>query len=294
MSFEYKESILPQYLRHIPDSVNLNKTSYVEAKLIRLILGTCQVKSNNADITLNQNKNYCNALGTLNTNPTSRTFKNLVSPLTLSDIDKYLQKVKNTNYLLINDLLVEFSYFFLNENKGNHTSAFIHLFRILEFISYSFPLIHASTSKNYYGTFNSLKKFFTQDGGELSFLIKFVNKLFETDPILNTEVDIEVRYTIKPEVQTKIYKSYKRVLMSDKITFDDSTETFSFEYQYFIELIRSLRNRYFHFAVGGQKNIRSTEIEYPDIFFKQINDCAVNWLSIIYFEIFKTMVDKWK
>lgn len=101
MSFEYKESILPQYLRHIPDSVNLNKTSYVEAKLIRLILGTCQVKSNNADITLNQNKNYCNALGTLNTNPTSRTFKNLVSPLTLSDIDKYLQKVKNTNYLCI-------------------------------------------------------------------------------------------------------------------------------------------------------------------------------------------------
>lgn len=294
MPFEYKESILPQYLRHIPDSVNLNKTNYAEAKLVRLLLGTCKIKSTNPNITLSQNRNYCDALGTINANPTSRTLKNLIAPLTLNDVDIYLDKVKNTNFSLFNDLLVEFSYFYLNTNQGNHTSAFIHLFRILEYISYSFPLVHASTSKNYYGTFNSLKSFFTQDGGELNFLIKFVNKLFETDPILNTMVDIEVRHITEPAIQTKIYKGYKKVLNWDIITFDDTTEIFSFEYQHFIEIIRSLRNRYFHFAIGGQKNIRSSEIEYPDLFFKQINIYAINWLSIVYFEIFKAMVYRWK
>jgi hypothetical protein len=295
MVFEYKEAILPQYLRHIPNGLNLSQSNPADAelKLIRLISGTCTLKCITPSKTIEQRRNYLDALNTVHTQVTSKTLKECISPFKLSDLESYLNNTRYSNLALLNDLLAEYSYYFLQVSRANHTSAFLHLYRILEYISYSFPLVHASVSKNFQGTFKDLQSYFTKDNGELGFLRKFISKLFDGDPIYSTTVDVNVLHS-DATIQKNIYKSFKRILPQDKVTFDDTRMQFSIEYSDLISIIIMIRNRYFHFAIGGQRNIRSSEVTYPDLFFSQINHHALNWLSIIYFEVFKTLLDRWK
>jgi hypothetical protein len=295
MVFEYKEAILPQYRRHIPRGLNLSRSNSadIELKLIRLLSGTCTLKCNEPLKTIVQRRNYLDALNTVHTQVTSKTLKDCLAPFKLSDLESYLNNTRFSNHALLNDLLFEYSYYFLQVSRENHTSAFLHLYRILEYISYSFPLVHASVSKNFQGTFKNLQSYFTKDNGELGFLQKFISKLFDGDPIYSTTVDVNVNHS-DIQIKKSIYKSYKKILPGDKVSFDDTRLQFSVEYADLISIIIMIRNRYFHFAIGGQRNIKSSEITYPDLFFKQINDNAFNWLSIIYFEVLKTLIDRWK
>lgn len=296
MVFEYEEAILSQYQNHIPKRLNLTQsgTFDCELKLIRLLSGTCTLKCNSPTLrTIQQRRNYLDALNSTHSSVTSKTLKDCFLPYDLTELESYFNNTRHSNFSLLNDLLSEYSYYFLQVDRGNDTSAFLHLYRILEYISYSFPLVHASVSKNYQGTFKDLQSYFTKDNGELSFLQKFVSKLFKDDPIYSTTVDINV-FNSDAEIQNNIYKSYKKILSNKKVSFDDSLMQFSLEYSEFINIIILIRNRYFHFAIGGKRNIRSSDISYPDLFFKQINDYAINWLSIIYFEVFKTLLDRWK
>ncbi len=295
MVFEYKEAILSQFRRHIPDGLNLalSNPADLELKLIRLLSGTCTLKCSTPSKTIQQRKNYLDALNTVHTKVTSKTLKDCLAPFTLSDLESYLNNTRYSNHSLLNDLLSEYSYYFTQVSRENHTSAFLHLYRILEYISYSFPLVHASVSKNFQGTFKDLQSYFTKDNGELGFLQKFVSKLFDGDPIYSTTLDVNV-FHAEAVIQKSIYNSFKKILPQDKVTFDDTIMQFSIEYADLIGIIIMVRNRYFHFAIGGQRNIRSSEITYPDLFFMQINDHALNWVSIIYFEVFKTLIDRWK
>ena len=287
MAFIYKEIIADRYLQFIPNNLNLNKTTFIEAKLIRLLLGTCDIENTASNFTIHQRKNYSDAQGTIYSRISSKTLKDCLSPFTLLEVDSYLNNTKNNNYSLINDLIIEYTYFLINESNENYTSAFVHLYRILEYISYTFPLVHASTSKNYIGTFQSLQSYFLKDAGELSFLVKFVDKLFENQAILNATTDIQI-----PE--NNIYRSFKRTIPQNLGNFDDSYQNLSIKYSKLIEVIISIRNRYFHFSVGGKRNIKSSEIVDPDQFFKQINEPAINWLTIIYFEVLRFLIDRWK
>ena len=54
----------------------------------------------------------------------------------------------------------------------------------------------------------------------------------------------------------------------------------------------AIRNRYFHFLQGSwQKNIESSEIVFPDLFFKPLIDIGLNWIAISLFEIINFEID---
>lgn len=293
MAFDYNEIMPARFIRHLPDSLNLSKTVFVEAKLIRLLLGMTDMSYSLDGTIIPQRKNYSNALVIANPIISSKIIKDSFKPLKIVDIDNYLIKFKNVNFSLHNDILFELSLYFLNRDKGNHVSSFLHLYRILEFMSYSFPLIHSSLSRTYTGTFKALQSYFSKDGGELEFIDKFIDKLFDDNLFMATTIDIGITAPT-PLIQSKIYKSYKAVLGGFS-TFDDASKTIFITYSKIVPALIFIRNRYFHFAIGsGQKNIKSSDIEYPDIFFQQINEPILNWLSMIYFETLKTSISNWK
>jgi hypothetical protein len=292
MPFAYLEVMPPRYLKYLPDSLNLSKSVFVEAKLIRLLLGTIDFNAALEGINISQRKNYSNARGIENNTLSAKIIRDSFAPLTIEDLDSYLRKFKNTNYNLHSDILIEISLYFVYKEKGNHVSCFLHLYRILEYVSYSFPLIHSSLSRGYIGTFKALQSYFTKDGSELEFIDNFIKKLFDGDPIFGSSIDIDI---VGPNaiVQDKIYKSFKTIL-SGFLTCDDATKRITISFSNIIKATIHLRNRYFHFAIGGQKNIRSTDIQYPDLFFQQINECILNWISIVYFEVLQTSISNWK
>lgn len=297
MSITYLEPFKKKKLSTLPKSINLNETKFHEARLFRLLCGTADIEYNyfGKKKVIKQRIQLFDAKGTVNNKLSKKIFNTYLKPSTLSinDLDNYFKYTKNVNYSLINDLLYEYSYYFIYTNKGNHTSAFIHAYRILEYISYSFPLAHASMSTKYHDTYKSLQSYFTKDGGELTFLKKFVANLFDGEPILSSTADINI---LTPDNDSKksIYNNYKKLLNNFDSSCDDSTHCIHIKYPEFIDIIKHVRNRYFHFAVGGQQNIRTSEILYPDLFFKQINSHAINWISIIYFEVLKYMIERWK
>lgn len=293
MNLRFKEAMPPHLLRFMPDNIDIGKSKYIEAKLIRLLLGTLDIEFQDEDMEIQQRTNYSRSPRFTNVTVKGQVIKDFLSPLKIGDLDSYLKNTKNANYAIIQDLLYEYSYYFYNEKRGCNTSAFIHLYRILEFSSFCFPLIHASSSKKFMGTFNSLREYFSKSGGELEFLNKFVSKMFEDDPILETDVVFSV-LDPNPDIKLKIYNSYKNLFQFDFVVFEDHLFQFKTKNQYVIQLIVHLRNRYFHFAIGGQKNISSCDVTVPDKFFKHVNDKMINWLSIVNLEVLKVMISTWK
>src|SRR5258706_1968751 len=126
MAFIYKEIIPDRYIDYIPDSLNLSKSIYLEAKIIRLLLGTADFNSTFDNLEIIQRKNYSNALELNNSIISAKIIRDSFKPLTLNDIDNYFKKFKNVNYNLHKDLLFELSLYFFNQTKNNHVISFLH------------------------------------------------------------------------------------------------------------------------------------------------------------------------
>ena len=116
MSFTYTEPIAARYLGSIPDNLNVQKTTFPEPLLIRLLLGSLDFTLDHENISIRQRTNYSNTLGVNNRILSSRIIR-LTNPLAIEDLDDYLTKFKNANYNLFQDLLFEFSPYFVNKRK---------------------------------------------------------------------------------------------------------------------------------------------------------------------------------
>lgn len=291
MSFTFQDPIANRFLAYVPDSLRIDRTIFPEGRTIRLLTGTLDFTGTHDNFSVQQRLNVTNSLGIVNASVTSGTLKSCISPIKQKDLDAYLTNAAHTNKKFHENLLTEYCYLFYHHARGNHTTAFAHLYRSLELISYSFPLMHASMSRNYYKTYDSIRSYFKGgEDGELKFFRSFTNKLFEGDPILSTTADFNI-IASNADLQSRIYKTFKRLYQGDTvIQFDDTLKKFTIPYSRLIDAIITLRNRYFHFATGGyQENISSHEMGHPDSFFGCFNVQAVTWLSMIYFEMLKTL-----
>lgn len=287
MIFSFTEPMIPYYRGFLPPSLQLDEQTKAESLLIRLLSGTIDLEHGYKGEKIEQRINYGILPYQEVIRVSAKPIRLCYSPKSLNDLHDYLvDNLQNNNY--VESILTEVSHYFVAKENENHLSCFIHLYRLLEFISYSFPLAHASKASNIYGTFESLKEYFHKEGKELAFLKKFVNILFKDKPELNLTFEINIT-GITADIQKKIYQTFKRITApkQDYITYDDTLFQLSLEYKNLIDLVVFLRNRYFHFAMGGTKNIKTSDIIDPDYFFEHINDGLLNWIYVIYSEIIK-------
>lgn len=280
----------------MPGSLRLDQTAYTEAKLIRVLLGTADISCDYDAFVFQPRHDYSRSGGIPNSAISSRTLKNLLIPIGHASLVKYLAKAGNTNHLFCQNLLTEFCFFLYQTRKGCHTAAFAHVYRTLELVSYTFPLVYAATSTNFLKSYDALRSYFAGDGkqGELKFLQRFVEVVFDGDPILNTSTDLDVT-ALDNVTRDKIYESLKKVLAEVKnVTSDDNLKRVTVPNRRMIEAIYVIRNRFFHFATGGhQENIKSLEIVHPDAFFENFNKQAATWIVMIYFKNLEELCDRW-
>jgi len=218
------------------------------------------------------------------------------NPLTdeteLGDLDKYLTSSNPANLSLFKDLINEFCFYYYYTFKGMHTLAFLHIYRILERMAYTFPMLYASKATDYVGTFNKLSNFFKGSNSELKFFNLFIEDFFE-DEFLKYEVKLDIT-AHNESIRKSYYKILKMLCNSNDPNIDviNSTEfsSITIENKNTINLLIHLRNRYFHFASGGQRNINSSEMIEPNDFYENINEHFANWLAIVYFKIVKSSI----
>ena len=196
-----------------------------EAILIRLLCGTLKLKYslNGKNIEIEQRKNYSTpGIGENN------VFKNKIirdffsfdhfRKIERKNIDKYLNSNRR-NFFVHSEVLSELTSAII-WMESSPIESFVHIYRALEFMSYSFPLIYASKSMDYRGSYGNLKKFMSGDSdGELKFFKIFLKELFKNNILFQYEFDI---YFLNGN-ETFIEQELQRVFNNISYTFDGNT-----------------------------------------------------------------------
>ncbi|WP_236545014.1 hypothetical protein [Tenacibaculum maritimum] len=180
--------------------------------------------------------------------------------------------------------------------KENYFESFFYLYRILEGISYTIPLIYVSKNKNYDKTFRQLQSFFGKDkDGELLFFRKFISATFKDEDFYNSSYTVDFNTIEIEELKSKYYEIYLKRINEKCIVDSTEDEKIDISFIGLYDFIIEMRNRYFHLKKGSwQDNISSTNVLYPDFFFKPVIKKAINWVGIVLFEIIKLDYEKGK
>ena len=199
-------------------------------------------------------------------------------------IDNYLLRDQKNNYIYKN-FLHELTLALVYLDKSPCES-FVHIYRMLEFISYTFPLIYVSRSKNYKGSYDSLKKFFgDDDSGELKFFSRYLDELFVGEDEDVKSVTFEI--ILQSDHVERLVKDFKMSIDLDKDSYQIDDCYLKINFLNMRSLLVNLRNKYFHMLAGREGACFQDEGYNINDLFASINPYFINWLASIYVKIFQ-------
>lgn len=283
--FEFSEVLVDA--KSLPKKLKITDSSTELYLLIRIISGTIDIQHTLSGTVVSLRDNYSKLSYERNETLSKKIISDFIEPVKVRELERYLDRTQFNNKRFYQNLLGEFSNYFYFTSIDSHTTAFIHLYRSIEYISYTFPLIYTSISKDYYGSFEQLKSYFKTANSELKFFNTFLDTLFDDTFVLETPLTFNI---ISPNetLNEKYFKAIKRIIPNDKIVAFSEFDSITTRYGELLDFIISLRNRYFHFLSGTfQDNLSSNEIMNSDIFFDIINKHIFNWIAYIFTTILK-------
>lgn len=297
--FSYSECLPLRSRQAIPSLLQIRQKASEEVLLLRLLTGTIDIKNNVTGAKLVQRTNYTLFEYQQNSRISAKTIFNVYTNDNISQtkfVEYYTECFKFGNRTLFKNLLLELANFFYQKQKNSHATAFLHLYRSFELVSYCFPLFYASKSTSYEKTFVSLKEYFAKVDGERPFFKKFVHEhLFQGDLRLDQSLSINITAP-KPILQQQYFEALKKLCDNNKaidIKSSAPNNQIVISRRGLTSLIIDLRNRYFHLLTGDfNEKFSSGELSEVDNFFFLVNDIILNWISVIYFQILKKTIDR--
>lgn len=282
-TYKYKSNLGNNETETLPDQLKINHISPCGV-LLELITGNIEILDSHGIFLYNQDKDFSILPADSINNAHSLSQLSQMLNTDLSDevcrniFDKFMIRERRNNFVY-ERILNEFTQYFI-VNEVSPCEGFVHLYRALEFMSYSFPLIYASKSRDYRGTYDKLKKFFSgEKTGELRFFGRFLNELFKNDIAYRFEfevyIDCDNIYDLKEE--------FNEIINTDIFIFEENT--LKFEFRYIREIFIEIRNRYFHMLLGhGNNNFFNINYNKNDLF-QSLTPVFMNWLAIIFVKI---------
>jgi hypothetical protein len=292
--FEHIETLDDGVFTENTSSLKVTDGQSPKLILLRSIVGSIRIKHNLTDTIFEQNFDYLDPNNTrADISPLEKIALYLGNELSLEDLGLVFKNRKfiHQNQQFFDRLNKEFSNYYYYQSKQSYTTAFAFLYRILETVSYAFPLIYASKSQDYKGTYTFLKECLSgnKDKGELGFFKSFIKVAFKDDPLLESSINIDILADTE-EIQRVFYRAIDKAC-PDKDIFSpvDTIEPrrFAINFSDYSSFIINLRNRFFHLFNSGQPNLQSDDILDADYFFNLVNKQTANWLTIVLIEIFK-------
>lgn len=296
--FLFKECLPSRSHSALSPILHVKAKQSSEVLLLRLLSGTLDLKNNTTGLLINQRNNYTYFDFKRNSRISASVILDVFAADKISSskvFNYYKECFKFGNRSLFKNLLLELSNYFYQTRKKSHATAFLHLYRSFELISYCFPLFYASKSTSYEKTFTTLKEYFVKADGERPFFKKFVHEhLFKGDLRLDQTLPIKITAP-KIELQQQYFDALKRLCESNP-NIDIKSATPNTEIvisrRGLTSLIIDLRNRYFHLLTGDfNNNFSSGELAEIDQYFILVNDTILNWLSVIYFQILRKTIN---
>ena len=283
--FDAIEAMPTSSLTLLPVSLHVVASPlYYKSLLIRLLTGTINIQCNNTGIVIRQRNDYSILGIRKNIRISSKIISDSISPYSLSELDSHIISTIGQNHKFYRELFFEFCNFFYQKQANNPIASFLHLYRVLERIAYCFPLIWASNTKDYEGTFNKLKQYFsdpkTGELGVLKMFIKgFIDKTLLDAPFTLNIISRHIGWS------DDYYKTLKDNIDANEIISCTPNNIITAKYSCILDLVVTVRNRYFHFLSGANKSFDSQNIADPNEFFLIINEIIINWFTVIIFKV---------
>ncbi|PRY89526.1 hypothetical protein [Mongoliibacter ruber] len=219
--------------------------------------------------------------------------KYISDTFSLKDLSDVLsdRRAVHRNKNFFESLNNEFSNFYYHTSKENHTVAFLHLYRILEFVSYSFPVMYAASTKDFSKSFDILKTLFSgdKDKGELKVFKDFIENVMSVEKdYKRLSIDINIISDLE-EYNERVYNTILSIC--DKSIFEEprnkKNSKISIKFPEFSSFIITIRNRFFHLKNSQDNNIQSVDIVDSDFFFSLINRKCAYFLSLVTLVVIK-------
>lgn len=256
------------------------------ALLIRLLTGTLNIKCQISNKLVKQRNNYSKMVFVTNKKVSAKILDLAIPSVTLEDLGNYLFINQARHMVFYKELFHEYCNYFDQSNANQGAKAFLHLYRIIEFSAYSFPVAWASKSNDYLGTFKKLREYFSDPKrGELVAFKMFVRE-FVDPTLLNSQLTLNLS-SLHPDWQSRYFHSIEFAIREAKFEAIGSTpdNQFVIKAENMLDLAITLRNKYFHFLAGDGRNFNSENIPDANEFFIAINEPLTNWLAIILFQL---------
>ena len=153
----------------VSDDFKITESTPSNYNILRIIMGSTSVTNNDTFVTTHFTTNYLSLYYSFdNEKSTEENLAEILNEsIELEDLKKFFfdRRFALKNKQFFSRLENEFCNFLTYQAKGNHTTAFIFLYRILEVISFSFPLIYASKTYDFKHTYGKLKEIFSNNSG---------------------------------------------------------------------------------------------------------------------------------
>ncbi|ENF3463123.1 hypothetical protein SM871_004157 [Yersinia enterocolitica] len=287
-TFSYEEAFSQAALSKLPAVMKVPGTRKLPLlHLIRVLSGTVSIIHNYDGKKIQHRVNYLDGDFKVSFLDWHEKFPFIISEDTdIQDVAEYIDATKFTNVKFYENILSEVSQFILHTGRGSHTSAFIYVYRILEKISYAFPLIYCQQTSDYLRSFSQLKDMMIgdKDKSELGFFKVFINNLFEESDLKLTSINI-IMNAPNDVIQEKMFSAMFNVCSPQVLNENtDRPRMLAINFCDFGSFIISIRNRFFHYKNEGG-NIDSNSVVDSDSFFECINKYALQWLGGVFITI---------
>lgn len=271
---------------------NFGAASSFEAAMIVFLLGAGDVLNEEGGLVSRQRRNF-GILGAPVARGSRKGFLKSMETVGLDCdlVNRYLRK-STAQQSYYRELLLELLHFSGRTSRGQHSLAFLHLYRLLERVSYVFPITYALKSDNFKGTYDSFKSFLTGDkSGELKFFQNFQSEVLD-EALQEASLSFDFQ-SLPYGGEAAGYGLVKRFSSPDCFVSENPGVEISIKCRGVVELAVNLRNRFFHAGSGHPANISLVELADPDSFFGRVNLNFINWLSVVYFQTLAAKAERY-
>lgn len=286
--------------------INIGNGNFPLLNVLRTITGTASIKHSTTSkiYKLNQNLTYIpiTQVKNVSLNKFIQNFTD-VNSTTLTDpqfVHRFTRaRAKNRQfYSIVEKELVEA---IIAYKAKNYTKSFLFVYRLIETISFTTPLIVLSKNSDYFKTYDELKGLFnsTDNIGELGFFKRFLSTLFKDEDYLLVGATLDfscIDNMIDRSSCISIYKKYLAKKKGDDTQIlglkNETPDEITLEVINFHEFFIIFRNRFFHNLKGSiRDNIQAKEIFDTDQFFQPIVTLGLNHIGLILFKLIEKDLD---
>jgi hypothetical protein len=258
---------------------------------LRLITGSANVQDRSNDQVFPLTNNELRVGRSRSANPVrilSTVFDNALS---LEEYINFIQTVgiRNTNFFtkLRDEVLLSL----LAKRKRRFTESFLYLYRVLELVSVAFPMLYATTHKDFYDVHNFLKSLLSTDkDGDLRILQKAIPHISKGGGLdaLSMEFSVagydldyvsalkgQLNAVVRPHVQGFEFEDQGEILF--RVPFDSAPS-----------LMVTVRNRMFHMKIA-EKNFMLGHLGGSERICEMCVNEMLYWFALTYSELVRAL-----